>query len=74
MDNFQTTKTVFYEDEHQEVYNVRVPFDFMGTIQDKIEEQNEDDEIEDIVSAATVFDQSELDLLHTNYLDKYLIL
>eukprot|EP00483_Globobulimina_turgida_P011169 UN11190 len=64
--NFQNAKETFYGNTDENTYNVNLPFEFIGFIQDKLEEGdvevNDDDnaDIEDVVSFSKVFGQKKL--------------
>ena len=66
LDNFQSAKADFYKEPQAKSHNVRLPVEFIGFIQDKLEEVDSDEsdaedvDIEDVVAAATFSDESKL--------------
>eukprot|EP01084_Bolivina_argentea_P253452 425724_1 len=69
LDNFQNAKAVFYENQGKTAYNVMLPYDFIGFIQDKLEDEDADADMEDFVCAAKIFGQSNLVKLNDEYLE-----
>eukprot|EP01083_Nonionella_stella_P312685 1119270_1 len=65
--NFQQAKEAFFG---QDKHNVRIPFDFIDFMQDKLEETtSEKEDIETFVSSQTTFGESNLLSLSAEYLE-----